>query len=446
MKENNVQLRWRNKYLFIPVVLMVIFFTNCNDDATKAVFDPALPVVLESFSPDSGGVGTQMIIKGKNFGTDPKLVQVQVGKRGYKASVVGVDGEHIYAVVASQSDTGKVVVTVGTAASVTSENDFNYQFRENVSTYSGTGEAKTIDGDVDPQSGEPASFNFPIWLDKDKDGTMYILEENRGLRIISKDFVTSGFQKKDNGRQDRLRTICLSISQDTIFTGHDNGGTDKAAFFISTRAKGFLDMTEAVTGTNQNNTVQVNPVDGEVFFNCFGRCEIFRYDKTTGKAVIMGKLGNDNNELHLCWSLDGRTLFVIARDRNYIAVADYDIATKTLSNLRPVMGRMNADGNAAEQGFRDGKGFDAWFRNPSQMVAGPNGDYFLADRRNHCIRRITADFQVTTYAGVPENEGMEDGMPLKSRFREPEGLAIDKDGTLYVADKGNHRIRKIVIE
>lgn len=449
MKEDNVQLRWGKKFLLIPVVLLVIFFTNCKDDETKVVFDPNLPVLMESFSPDTGGVGTQLIITGENFGSDPKQVKVVVGRNNYEAKVIGVDGRHIYAVVSSQSDTGKVVVTVGAgekAKTATSQKNFCYIFRENVSTYCGTGEAKTFDGPRDPQSSEPACLNDPIWLDIDRDGVMYVLERDKGMRIVKEDLVSSAFRKKENGRQGRFRTIALSVTQDSIFTAHDDGDASKAAFFISTREKGFLDIMEVVTGTSQNNMVVVNPVSGDVFFNRFGDCQIFRYDFSTGKTIKMGSLGDNTHELHFCWSLDGTKLFIVARNRNYIAVGDYDLATKTLSNIRAVMGKMNDDGNGAKEGHQDGQGFNVMFWDPSQMVAGPKGEYYVADRRNNCIRRITSDYRVTTYAGMPGYSGSVDGLPLKSMFNEPEGLAIDKEGALYVADRGNHKIRKIVIE
>lgn len=81
----------------------------------------------------------------------------------------------------------------------------------------------------------------------------------------------------------------------------------------------------------------------------------------------------------------------------------------------------------------------------------PDGDYFLADRNNHIIRRIVENapgsFQVTTYAGQPKTEGYVDGKPLKSQFRQPSGLTVDLEtGTIYVADRDNQRIRKIVVE
>lgn len=72
----------------------------------------------------------------------------------------------------------------------------------------------------------------------------------------------------------------------------------------------------------------------------------------------------------------------------------------------------------------------------------------IADTNNHRIRKITPDgvasLTVTTLAGSSE-PGDADGPAGEAQFRVPEGIAVDPDGNLIVADTGNHRIRKIVL-
>lgn len=461
MEKADVKSRWRNKYFFIPLILLAVLVASCKDDGVKkVVFDPGLPVKVESFSPDTGGAGTQMVIIGENFGTDKNLIKVFVGKKRKEAAVVGADGNHIYAVVAARTDTGKVYVQVGMEAKIrqdSSKMEFNYQIQENVSTYSGTNERKTLDGPRFSSGDDAACFDFPHYMTIDKEGIIYVLEgeqesgnDNQGLRIIQNDEVISGFRRKNKNRQGRFRSIAFSLSQDTLFVGHDDGDANKAAFFISTRANNFQDLTEVVTGTVQCNAVAVNPVTGELFFNNFGRGKTFRYNFQSEEAEPIGTDLGENKELYFCWSLQGDKLFAVVRNGSYIAVAHYDLTARTLGPWEPIIGKMHDDDMGADADYKDGIGRNAWLHEPCQMVAGPDGDYFLADRGNHIIRRIvevsSGTYQVSTYAGQPKKEGYTDGKPLKSQFKSPSGLTVDEYGTIYVADRDNNRIRKIVVE
>jgi hypothetical protein len=98
-------------------------------------------------------------------------------------------------------------------------------------------------------------------------------------------------------------------------------------------------------------------------------------------------------------------------------------------------------------GYRDGGLWEARFCGPNALALGPGGALYVADSRNHRIRKIARDGQVTTVAGVGEPDGSggrADGAALgAARFRFPSGVAVDPDGVIYVADTGNHRICRI---
>lgn len=53
-----------------------IMASSCKDEARGQVYDPNVPVTVTDFYPDSGGVATQMILNGSNFGTDLNNIQV----------------------------------------------------------------------------------------------------------------------------------------------------------------------------------------------------------------------------------------------------------------------------------------------------------------------------------------------------------------------------------
>jgi streptogramin lyase len=90
----------------------------------------------------------------------------------------------------------------------------------------------------------------------------------------------------------------------------------------------------------------------------------------------------------------------------------------------------------------DGTATQAGFSEPFGIVAAPDGTIFVSDAGHaHRIRRIAPDGRVSTVAGgVP---GFADGDNISAAFRTPSGLALAADGTLYVADTGNHAIRRI---
>ncbi len=74
------------------------------------------------------------------------------------------------------------------------------------------------------------------------------------------------------------------------------------------------------------------------------------------------------------------------------------------------------------------------------------GNLYVADSLNHCIRRISPDGMVSTVAGRCGHAGYADGLGDEAEFNLPQGLALDAEGNIYVADTRNQRIRKIVFE
>lgn len=93
-------------------------------------------------------------------------------------------------------------------------------------------------------------------------------------------------------------------------------------------------------------------------------------------------------------------------------------------------------------GFQDGIGTNTKFYYPAAMAIDGNDNLYVADYSNHRIRKITPSGVVTTFSGTGVS-GFHDGTTAVAQFKGPTGLAFDSQGILYVADYGNHRIRKI---
>ncbi|MCX6916430.1 MAG: hypothetical protein NT167_25865, partial [Verrucomicrobia bacterium] len=91
----------------------------------------------------------------------------------------------------------------------------------------------------------------------------------------------------------------------------------------------------------------------------------------------------------------------------------------------------------------DGPGTYARFNTPLGVAVDATGNAYVADTYNHTIRKVTAGGVVTTLAGTPGGAGTNNGTGTAAKFNYPYGLAVDTNGTVYVADSYNHVIRKI---
>ncbi|KMP11141.1 hypothetical protein UZ36_05445 [Candidatus Nitromaritima sp. SCGC AAA799-C22] len=92
----------------------------------------------------------------------------------------------------------------------------------------------------------------------------------------------------------------------------------------------------------------------------------------------------------------------------------------------------------------DGLAIEASLNLPSDVVCDKEGDLYISDRSNHRIRKVDAHGIITTFAGlgVPWFGG--DYGPAQLAFLKfPFGITLDKNGNLFIADRGNNRIRKV---
>ncbi|WP_374438361.1 hypothetical protein [Inhella sp.] len=99
-------------------------------------------------------------------------------------------------------------------------------------------------------------------------------------------------------------------------------------------------------------------------------------------------------------------------------------------------------GRPGSYGFADGAATLARFRKPAGLAVAADGTLYVADSGNHAVRRIAPDGQVSTLAGNGER-GSRDGAGSAAQFNEPMGLALAPDGALYVADFGSHTLRRV---
>jgi hypothetical protein len=109
------------------------------------------------------------------------------------------------------------------------------------------------------------------------------------------------------------------------------------------------------------------------------------------------------------------------------------------------------------EGYKNGTGTQTTFRVPSGMTSDANGDIFVADADNHCIRKISKFVNVSngqtvsTFAGanptvgLPGNgtAGYANGNGTNARFNQPRDICIGPNGYFYVTEYLNFTVRKI---
>jgi sugar lactone lactonase YvrE len=120
-----------------------------------------------------------------------------------------------------------------------------------------------------------------------------------------------------------------------------------------------------------------------------------------------------------------------------------DRQNHTVRKITPAGVVTTLAGTAGSSGSADGTGADARFNSPNGVAVDGGGNVYVADTYNHTVRKVTPAGVVTTLAGTATRWGSADGTGADARFRHPNGVAVDGEGNVYVADSSNHSIRKI---
>jgi DNA-binding beta-propeller fold protein YncE len=114
--------------------------------------------------------------------------------------------------------------------------------------------------------------------------------------------------------------------------------------------------------------------------------------------------------------------------------------------LRASDGKLKRIAGTGQSGYAGdgGPATEAKLNGPKGVALALNGDIYLADTENHCIRVIRAKTgTIETVVGDGAKGDGPDGDPQRCRLNRPHGVAVGADGTLYIGDSGNNKVRRL---
>ena len=186
---------------------------------------------------------------------------------------------------------------------------------------------------------------------------------------------------------------------------------------------------------------------GNIYIADLKNDRIRKVDASTGITTTVAGNGE-----HGCSGDGGSgTEAMLASPIAVFSTADGDlyIADHRNSRIRRVdaaTGTITTVAGTGEQGFHGdgGPATQAAISLPRDVALDANGSLYIADGANNRIRKVTPDGTITTVAGTGRVDYSGDGGPAHTaNLSMPYSIALDSDGNLYVVDTGNRRIRKI---
>lgn len=289
-------------------------------------------------------------------------------------------------------------------------------------------------------------------MDSDK---LYVCGANKSHRVLDLANETVGtISFPSPVGTSSINAISFSKKGELIVV-KDYAKTDQPATFFFSRESGFQTIVESYVARG-SRSASVHPVNGEIYTSRYDLGVVGRYDQDT-KVHEFDKIPLPYSKVGVFTAIHptGNYMYLILSDDTHIIMrSDYNWIEKTFMTPYLVCGKYK------ESGWTDGMGNrvrlnvpreGCFVKNPEYVGQEDEYDFYFCDQRNHCIRKMTPEGRVSTFAGRPNGEGKEgynDGdLRHEARFSRPTSIVYDeKRECFYVGDVDNHRIRKIAME
>ncbi|HET6225047.1 MAG TPA: IPT/TIG domain-containing protein [Bacteroidia bacterium] len=441
-------------YFLLPLFGCFLFSCSKKEDVKTCMECP----VISSLSKTIGSVNDTITITGINFSESGNHVTFN----GKEAKTSFESPTSIIAYVPANCGTGPVIVQRSDQLSSNEDKEFTEIYRFTVSTYAGmAGSPGWYDGAI-----TYVFLRSPSVLSMDAENNLVICDEgNNCVRKISNGFIKTiagrhdsvGFRNSPDGLSALFNGPCglaINASNSVFISDHKNHSVrNYSPIGFVTQAcgnpfkPGYADGNGEAASFNfpgrmlmlEDNTFLV--VDSANYrirkVNAKGDVTLF-----AGTGAPGGQNGNVLKASF--YNPKGMVLY----DAQTLLIADAGNAKIRKVNLST--GEVSDFAGYGKQGFLNADLSKSMFNNPAGIaVRNMNGkrEIFIADTENNMIRMIDAQNNVTTVIGTLQ-PGSQNGEGTRAALNGPTDLVFDKknNAILYIADRRNHTIRKVIIE
>lgn len=473
---------------FLLTIYCISACKNESDNTGIENYNPTQPVSITNFIPQKGGAGQKLVVYGTNFGNDTANVQVSIG--GKRAILLNTKNNCLYCLVPSGGYSGEIDITIGHKTGqiqhAQASEKFNYERKMIVGTLCGTRNQFDDQGWHDGPFSTATGFSGEgcLTFDPQDEDILYIVYDENAHGIQALDLkrqeirTVLSMSKFDNHR---LRSIDFTKDGQymLVTTDRDDRQLQSPSVWIVKRnADGsFSDNSNSqiLAAYKQCNGAAIHPINGELYFNSYERGQVFRLDMnkyfeaieneetwypnwTDGNFKELFTIQDVSWEFKIFIHPTGKYCYIVVINKHYILRSDYNEKTKSFAPPYVVAGQ------ARNANWIDGVGTGARISRPYQGCFVKNEtyatenrddvyDFYFCDNWNHCIRYLTPDGIVKTYAGRGTSSqagdgnswGSEDGdLRETARFNSPTGIAYsEKYKSFYILDTRSRKIRII---
>jgi sugar lactone lactonase YvrE len=428
--------------------LLLLAAESCKKDNNNP--PPPSHPTISAISPDSGAYNTVVTITGRAFNAN--AAEDSVKFNGTAAVIQSATDTTLVVKVTQGSGTGPVTIIVHGDTAIGPV--FNYQSIITVSTFAG-GTPGSANG-----MGAQAQFSEPAGVAVDGQGNVYVADYlNYSIREINPSGLVStiagngksGFVDGSGTTAEFSGAMAVAVdAQENIYVvdGYNQRVRKiTPAGIVSTLAgngtAGYVDGPGNLAEFNYPSGIAVDAA-GNVYI---GDTQNERVRKITPSGTVSTLAGNGTigitDGVVGTAEFDSPTGLVLDAAGN-VYVADYEYPG--IRKISP-SGTVSTLAGNGMYGTIDGPGNVAEFNNPNGLAIDAKGNIYVADEFNSLIREITPSGIVSTLAGIASGwGGYKDGLNTVAEFNFPYGVAVDAQGNVYVADYYNNAIRKITIQ